>query len=152
MKKIFIFIPLLFSKSLFAADINEWYETEEGDYAIEEALHGSMYATLSESVAGDLSVYIEKYDEDKCDGSNEDVSNHEPVYINDVLVKMSQACNGSWFTIFPSSDKGRDYLINEFKVKRNVIIESYQNEYKLLFSAKGFSKSLKLQKLNKLAI
>ena len=152
MKVISTFLLAFLSMNVGASDIDSWYQTKGGEYAIQEAIYGNLYATLANSQAGDLSIYLENWDEEGCKNVGEDVIGHDPLYINDKLIKISQNCNGNWRNYFPATSEGREYLLNEFVRKNNVVIRAYDDSYKFLFSAKGFSKIYKKEKLTASAI
>ena len=62
------------------------------------------------------------------------------IKFNGTLVKMYAQCLSDNSRMdFPQSYAGNDYVINQFKVKNEVIIE--QGGYAFTFSAKGFQRA-----------
>ncbi|EPX4131419.1 hypothetical protein ACW0FT_004615 [Vibrio alginolyticus] len=142
-KKIILLSLAALSSGVYADtsdEINEWYIAQNEQYLIRDSINDGYYANLSSNQRGDLNVYLQFWDETKCKTDGDKVMGHDPLYVNDKLVKYSQACNGSWRTFFPSTEAGRKYIVSQFKKKNLVEITTYKKDFKVLFSAKGFTK------------
>ncbi|MBE4618264.1 hypothetical protein [Vibrio navarrensis] len=148
---------LLFTSVIFSCvsnaegEIESWYLSKGGEYLVRESIDGSLYSLLSTSKAGDLTVYMFMFDA-SCKDENSDVINHNPLYVNNKLVRFSQYCDGERRYFFPSSDAGRNHIVNEFKKKEFVEVKAHDNSYTKLFSAKGFTKIYNEMKLKSEAI
>ncbi|QJT31047.1 MULTISPECIES: hypothetical protein [Aeromonas] len=119
-------------------EMNKWYMAKSGDYTIRDSINDGIFASLSKTVSGGLNIYIQRYEPEKCKESEQTTHSHEPLNINGTLVKYGQACSGQWRTFFPITSAGTDYVISEFKRKKIVEVTTYDNSFKLLFSANGF--------------
>lgn len=144
------FSPLALSDSL--SETNEWYIAKNGQYLIRDSINNGYFAMMGTNTVGDLNVYLQFWDNDGCQKDGNKVLNHDPLLVNGKLVKYSQACNGEWRTFFPSTEAGRKYLISEFKKKNLVEITTYDKNFKVLFSAKGFTKLFNAKKIQAEAI
>ncbi|WP_434565678.1 hypothetical protein QFW85_10895 [Vibrio chagasii] len=144
MKKItkcFLFLSsIFFSSSMYAeGEIEQWYLSKGGEYLVRESINGSLHSLLSTSKAGDLNVYIFMFDS-SCENKSTDVINHDPLYVNNKLVRFSQYCDDDRRYFYPSSEAGRNHMISEFKKRDFVEVKAHDNSYRTLFSAKGFTK------------
>lgn len=119
---------------------NQWYQAKNGMYVIRDTINDGYVATLEQSKNGTLNIYIQYVDIDGCKNKDGISGTHDPLYVNGVLVKFAQACNNEWRTFYPISQEGSNYIIKEFINKSNVEIMTYNKDFKLLFSANGFSK------------
>ncbi|AUW38442.1 hypothetical protein AL543_21015 [Vibrio mimicus] len=99
-----------------------------------------------------MTVYFQFWEEECSSLLGDGVQAHDPIKVNGQLVRMLQSCDGKWRTIFAASDKGRDYIINQFKKKNFVELKGYDDSYKLLFSAKNFTKLFNLKVSSSAAI
>ena len=133
------------------AEIESWYLSKGGEYLVRESIDGSLHSLLSTSKAGNVTVYMFMFDT-SCKDENSDVINHNPLYVNNTLVRFSQYCDGERRYFYPSSDAGRNHMINEFIKKDFVEVKAHDNSYTKLFSAKGFTKIYNEMKLKSEAI
>ncbi len=133
-------VALAFSfPALAEGETEAWYLSNGDELLVQESLHQSLYALLSVSEANEVSVYL-FFDDEDCLTESGDIYDHNPLLINNQLVKISQYCDEERRYFFPSSKKGRDYLINEFKRRNVVEVKSHDESFRTLFSAKGFTK------------
>lgn len=134
-----------------AGEIESWYKSEGGEYLVRDSIHGELHSQLSTSKVGNISVYL-FYLDSSCEGKNSDVVAHDPLLINDKLVRYLQYCDGSRRYFFPATTEGRNYLINEFIKRDFVEIKTYNKDFSSLFSAKGFTKLYNQMKAKEEAI
>jgi len=151
-------IKLTFLLSIFTAsvsyaesEIEEWYLSKSGDYLVRDSVNGTLHAQLANSKSGNPEVYIFMFDSD-CEGKESTITSHNPLYVNGTLVRYLQYCEGERRYFFPATTEGRKYLFSEFKNKSFVDISTHNKSFTAIFSAKGFSKSLKEIQVNSKAI
>ena len=144
------FSPLTFSDSL--SETNEWYIAKNGQYLIRDSINDGYFAMLGANTVGELNIYLQFWDKDSCQKDGDKVLTHDPLLVNNKLVKYSQSCYGEWRTFFPSTEAGRKYIVSEFKKKNIVEITTYSKNFKVLFSANGFTKIFNAKKMEVEAI
>nr|WP_086938800.1 hypothetical protein [Thaumasiovibrio occultus] len=115
-----------------------WYVSQGEEYLVQEQRHGALYALLTTSVEDDIGVYLFFNDAD-CRGDDGQVLSHEPLYINDQLVRFSQYCDAPRRYLVPTTANGRYFLIDEFVKRRSVDISSADHRFTATFSAMGFA-------------
>jgi len=119
-------------------EVDAWYLSKGGEYLVRESINGYMHALMSTAKSGKPYVYLVAHDPD-CEKDPGNVIGHNPLYVNGVLTRYSQYCDGSRRYFLPATDAGRMHVINEFKQKKFVEITTHDGGFKALFSAKGFT-------------
>ncbi|WP_104401800.1 hypothetical protein [Vibrio penaeicida] len=147
-----LILSILSFSALSSSEVDAWYTSKGGDYLVKESIHGVAYGLIGVSKAGDMAVYFQFWEEECFSLLGDGVKAHDPIKVNNQLVRMLQSCNGNWRTIFAASDKGRKYIINQFKKKKFVELKGYDDSYRLLFSAKNFTKLFNLKVSSSAAI
>ncbi|EHD2271104.1 MULTISPECIES: hypothetical protein [Vibrio] len=147
-----LILSILSFSAVSGSEVDAWYTSKGGDYLVKDSIHGVTYGLIGVSKAGDMTVYFQFWEEECSSLLGDGVQAHDPIKVNGQLVRMLQSCDGKWRTIFAASDKGRDYIINQFKKKNFVELKGYDDSYKLLFSAKNFTKLFNLKVSSSAAI
>ncbi|HII4310703.1 TPA: hypothetical protein ACY4PQ_001732 [Vibrio parahaemolyticus] len=136
MKKIVILTVLL-----VASYANANWDINQNGVAIQPAERGELSAAILEYTNKTYSVSIVQGDPlqsgMECDESK---SVRE---VNGTPVKVYIGCDNGMQRVFGVTDKGREFIVNEFKTKNSVVIGSAE------FSAIGFSAALQKLKQRK---
>ncbi|MBE7927632.1 hypothetical protein [Pseudomonas saudiphocaensis] len=141
-RKAVAFLMLSFPFSSWAeSEIEAWYTSKGNEYLVRDSVHGNLHALLSISKGGEPFVYIIMFDKD-CKESSGNIFSHNPLYINGTLTQYQQYCDGERRYFMPATEAGRAHLIQEFKIKNFVEIETHDKSFKNIYSAKGFTSHL----------
>jgi hypothetical protein len=117
----------------------------DSETASVKSSNSDFVAIIDKSTLDEINIFFMHADEScKSYGNASNASNHN---FNGVMVKFAKQCAGNGFvSYFPRTLKGRDFIVNEFKIKRAVNLEG------IIFSAKGFTKAYELFKFESTAI
>jgi len=145
-----IFVTLLITVSFHSHAENEdkyWYTSKGGEFLVRDSLSGNLHALLSTSKSGKYSVYIIMFDS-SCKDKSSEILSHNPIYINDVLTRYQQYCDGERRYFMPATNAGRENLLKEFRLKNVVKVRTHDGQSNFSFSAKGFVAKLDELKLS----
>ncbi len=117
----------------------------DSETASVKSSNSDFVATIDKTTSGNFNIFF-MHNEDSCKsyGKASKVSHHR---FNGVMVKFAKQCTSNGvISYFPRTAKGREFIINEFKIKNSVNLEGVE------FSAKGFTKAYELFKFESTAI
>ncbi|HIF9305531.1 TPA: hypothetical protein ACX6QV_001727 [Photobacterium damselae] len=137
---------LSFSYNAFSLGITteEWGDDGNGNLMVESKGSEYFYATIDYDTAlQDVAVSFINFSPLSCsNGYSSKITRENPMIINRVKVKVSRQCvDNGVLRYFPTTDKGKNYLINQFKKNTNVSVSWYDKKY--TFSTNGFHWSYK---------
>ncbi len=139
MKSLILLLCLVCTSMAFAdSEVDEWYKSKSEYYAVKEAIYGKLYATLRRSQYGKLIVFVQIYSPDVCERNGSGVYAHDPLYVNETLIKFSQSCYEDWNHFFATTEEGSVHIVEQFKNEVFVEFRTYDGTAKFVFSAKGF--------------
>lgn len=137
---IVIFFAFFNSSAFSAGEMDEWYTAKNGMTLVQEMVYGNLYALLGKSKEKQIRVYIISMNDPECPKIGSDVIAHNPIYVNDKLVRFSQYCDSqNTHFYYPTTDEGNAHTIKQFKKSTLVEMRVYDSNIKYLFSAKNFN-------------
>lgn len=140
---IVIFFTFFNSSAFSAGEMDEWYTAKNGMTLVQEMVYGNLYALLGKSNGEQIRVYIISMNDPDCPKIGMGVIAHNPIYVNDKLVRFSQYCNNeNTHFFYPTTDEGNAHIIKQFMKSELVEMRMYDSNIKYLFSAKNFNTAL----------
>lgn len=138
-KLLFLAVTLLFASPSFSeSEVEAWYTSKGNEYLVRDSVHGNLHALLSTAKSGKPFVYIVMFDSD-CKDASTDVIAHNPIYVNNMLTRYQQYCDGERRYFMPASEAGREHIVREFTLRNFVELKTHDESFKAIFSAKGFT-------------
>jgi hypothetical protein len=120
--------------SLLVAQSSNAWEINQNDVAVQASENQISINEFTTMVYATGYLSLSRFISDSCGGQNEITRIYE---VNKTPVKFNVFCNGdsnrSTVDAIPKTEKGKAFLLNEFKTKNTVTIGKYK------FSAIGFN-------------
>ncbi|MGD1467182.1 hypothetical protein [Vibrio harveyi] len=138
MKRLFILGTLLFTSQAFAS-----WDMNQNGVALEPSTNDISSMAILEYSVEENQYYVSFMDTMQLN-SNTNCSRSDSVWeINGQLVNVSSMCDRGASRFYGSSDKGREFILNQFKTKNSVKVGN------TTYSAMGFTAALKKIKQRK---
>lgn len=132
---------LLLALLLIAPMANaDWAVTSTKRSALGTSAVDKTYVSLEYSSGEILMIYFNVFHNTCTEFSDE--TYNEIIKVNDQSIKARSQCTGDRkVAIFPLTDAGYNFVVNEFKKSQSVTVQ-YNDSFSSVYSAKGFTKAL----------
>ncbi|ELJ7526621.1 hypothetical protein QYK82_004962 [Salmonella enterica] len=113
----------------------------DGNYVVCSSNEKNLLMMPDFSSGGGVNTYFYAIPPQKCRITTQ-VDMVSSLYINNILVQFARGCSNGYLSTFPVTNAGRNYVLTEFLLKKNIVVLSSKRLHISTFDATGFKASL----------